>query len=180
MPRAKHPHFSFFATQNFSRTDRLLRHRRLCTVGVNKEENQYSQDTPAHTASWSPLQPSNNRLTVWHSASLRDPGGSSRLQLCGLTPHVGAQHCCRQLSRNATKTFVFSHQPPFWYGILVFYFAFFCLFLSAVIFLRKANGTDKHTLVMPSTWPWCYCSNRVKRHLVLSAVRGLTDCTECD
>ncbi|XP_029912166.1 zinc finger protein 740b isoform X1 [Myripristis murdjan] len=59
--------------QNFSRTDRLLRHRRLCTVGMSKEENQsccdsrasgYSQDTPAHTASWSPLQPSNNRLTV--------------------------------------------------------------------------------------------------------------------
>ncbi|XP_056130338.1 zinc finger protein 740b isoform X2 [Lampris incognitus] len=59
--------------QNFSRTDRLLRHRRLCSVGINKEENQtccdsrasgYSQDTPAHTASWSPLQPSNNRLTV--------------------------------------------------------------------------------------------------------------------
>ncbi|XP_032376344.1 zinc finger protein 740b isoform X1 [Etheostoma spectabile] len=50
--------------QNFSRTDRLLRHRRLCTVGMSKEENQYSQDTSAHPASWSPLQPSNNRLTV--------------------------------------------------------------------------------------------------------------------
>uniref|UniRef100_A0A3Q4B0G9 Zinc finger protein 740 n=1 Tax=Mola mola TaxID=94237 RepID=A0A3Q4B0G9_MOLML len=50
--------------QNFSRTDRLLRHRRLCTVGVCKEENQYSQDASAHPASWSPLQPSNNRLTV--------------------------------------------------------------------------------------------------------------------
>ncbi|XP_076022632.1 zinc finger protein 740b [Genypterus blacodes] len=58
--------------QNFSRTDRLLRHRRLCTVGMSKEENQsccdsraqgYSQDA-GHTASWSPLQPSNNRLTV--------------------------------------------------------------------------------------------------------------------
>ncbi|KAM9855289.1 zinc finger protein 740b isoform 3-T4 [Aulostomus maculatus] len=54
--------------QNFSRTDRLLRHRRLCTVGISKEENQscsgYSQDASAHPASWSPLQPSNNRLTV--------------------------------------------------------------------------------------------------------------------
>lgn len=59
--------------QNFSRTDRLLRHRRLCTAGVCKEENQpccdsrasgYSQEAPTHTASWSPLQPSNNRLTV--------------------------------------------------------------------------------------------------------------------
>ncbi|KAM9350967.1 zinc finger protein 740b [Symphorus nematophorus] len=50
--------------QNFSRTDRLLRHRRLCTVGMSKEESQYSQDTSAHPASWSPLQPSNNRLTV--------------------------------------------------------------------------------------------------------------------
>ncbi|XP_034028352.1 zinc finger protein 740b isoform X2 [Thalassophryne amazonica] len=59
--------------QNFSRTDRLLRHRRLCTVGMSKEESQlccdnrasgYSQDTTSHTASWSPLQPSNNRLTV--------------------------------------------------------------------------------------------------------------------
>ncbi|XP_029012737.1 zinc finger protein 740b isoform X2 [Betta splendens] len=50
--------------QNFSRTDRLLRHRRLCTVGMSKEENQYSQDASAHPASWSPLQPSNNRLTV--------------------------------------------------------------------------------------------------------------------
>ncbi|KAM9343839.1 zinc finger protein 740b isoform 2-T2 [Pholidichthys leucotaenia] len=50
--------------QNFSRTDRLLRHRRLCTVGIGKEESQYSQDTPAHTASWSPLHPSNSRLTV--------------------------------------------------------------------------------------------------------------------
>uniref|UniRef100_A0A3Q3JTX8 C2H2-type domain-containing protein n=1 Tax=Monopterus albus TaxID=43700 RepID=A0A3Q3JTX8_MONAL len=49
---------------NFSRTDRLLRHRRLCTVGISKEENQYSQDASAHPASWSPLQPSNNRLTV--------------------------------------------------------------------------------------------------------------------
>ncbi|XP_028309648.1 zinc finger protein 740b isoform X2 [Gouania willdenowi] len=46
--------------QNFSRTDRLLRHRRLCTAGMSKEENQYSQDS----TSWSPLQPSNNRLTV--------------------------------------------------------------------------------------------------------------------
>ncbi|CAB1423830.1 unnamed protein product [Pleuronectes platessa] len=50
--------------QTFSRTDRLLRHRRLCTAGVSKEENQYSQDSSAHPASWSPLQPSNNRLTV--------------------------------------------------------------------------------------------------------------------
>uniref|UniRef100_A0A3Q2Q594 Zinc finger protein 740 n=1 Tax=Fundulus heteroclitus TaxID=8078 RepID=A0A3Q2Q594_FUNHE len=50
--------------QNFSRTDRLLRHRRLCTAGVSKEESQYSQDASAHTASWSPLHPSNNRLTV--------------------------------------------------------------------------------------------------------------------
>ncbi|KAM9751248.1 zinc finger protein 740b isoform 2-T3 [Menidia menidia] len=50
--------------QNFSRTDRLLRHRRLCTVGIGKDDSQYSQATPAHTASWSPLQPSNNRLTV--------------------------------------------------------------------------------------------------------------------
>ncbi|XP_058499767.1 zinc finger protein 740b isoform X1 [Solea solea] len=50
--------------QNFSRTDRLLRHRRLCTVGMSKEENQYSQDASGHPASWSPLQPSNNRLTV--------------------------------------------------------------------------------------------------------------------
>ncbi|XP_029689448.1 zinc finger protein 740b isoform X3 [Takifugu rubripes] len=50
--------------QNFSRTDRLLRHRRLCTVGVTKEESQFSQETSAHPASWSPLQPSNNRLTV--------------------------------------------------------------------------------------------------------------------
>uniref|UniRef100_A0A3B5LII7 Zinc finger protein 740 n=1 Tax=Xiphophorus couchianus TaxID=32473 RepID=A0A3B5LII7_9TELE len=50
--------------QNFSRTDRLLRHRRLCTAGMSKEENQYSQEASAHTASWSPLHPSNNRLTV--------------------------------------------------------------------------------------------------------------------
>ncbi|KAM6924600.1 zinc finger protein 740b [Xenentodon cancila] len=50
--------------QNFSRTDRLLRHRRLCTVGMSKEENQYSQDASSHPASWSPLQPSSNRLTV--------------------------------------------------------------------------------------------------------------------
>ncbi|CAL8255920.1 zinc finger protein 740b isoform X2 [Gadus morhua] len=60
--------------QNFSRTDRLLRHRRLCTAGgVGKEEIQaccdsrasaYPQDPPGHTATWSPLQPSNNRLTV--------------------------------------------------------------------------------------------------------------------
>ncbi|KAF6724691.1 Zinc finger protein 740 [Oryzias melastigma] len=50
--------------QNFSRTDRLLRHRRLCTVGISKEENQYSQEAPTHTASWSPLHPSSNRLTV--------------------------------------------------------------------------------------------------------------------
>lgn len=66
--------------QNFSRTDRLLRHRRLCTVGISKEENQsccdtrasgYSQDASAHPASWSPLQPSNNRLTVWPSAPLQ-------------------------------------------------------------------------------------------------------------
>lgn len=59
--------------QNFSRTDRLLRHRRLCTVGMSKEDNQYSQDAPAHPASWSPLQPSNNRLTVWHPLALQDP-----------------------------------------------------------------------------------------------------------
>lgn len=51
--------------QSFSRTDRLLRHRRLCTVGVIKEENQsYSQAASSHTASWSPLQSANNRLTV--------------------------------------------------------------------------------------------------------------------
>uniref|UniRef100_A0A3Q4N0W6 Zinc finger protein 740 n=4 Tax=Pseudocrenilabrinae TaxID=318546 RepID=A0A3Q4N0W6_NEOBR len=50
--------------QNFSRTDRLLRHRRLCTVGMSKEESQYSQDSSTHPASWSPLHPSSNRLTV--------------------------------------------------------------------------------------------------------------------
>ncbi|XP_029994591.1 zinc finger protein 740b isoform X2 [Sphaeramia orbicularis] len=59
--------------QNFSRTDRLLRHRRLCTVGISKEENQsmcdtrasgYGQEAATHTASWSPLQSTNNRLTV--------------------------------------------------------------------------------------------------------------------
>lgn len=115
---------SLSMSQNFSRTDRLLRHRRLCTVGLSKEESQYSQDTPAHTASWSPLQPSNNRLTVWHSAPHRDPGGSGGLQLCGPTPHHGAQRYCRQLSPNATKTLVFSHPTLFWCGILVFYFAF--------------------------------------------------------
>lgn len=71
----------FARPQNFSRTDRLLRHRRLCTVGVSKEENQYSQDASAHPASWSPLQPSNNRLTVWHRASNRDPTDSSSLPL---------------------------------------------------------------------------------------------------
>lgn len=64
------PNPRFFPLQNFSRTDRLLRHRRLCTVGVTKEENQFSQETSAHPASWSPLQPSNNRLTVWHPAEL--------------------------------------------------------------------------------------------------------------
>lgn len=61
---------ALLSLQNFSRTDRLLRHRRLCTVGVTKEESQFSQDTSAHPASWSPLQPSNNRLTVWHRAEL--------------------------------------------------------------------------------------------------------------
>lgn len=55
--------------QNFSRTDRLLRHRRLCTAGgVSKEDLQvcsaYPPAPPSHTATWSPLQPSNNRLTV--------------------------------------------------------------------------------------------------------------------
>ncbi|XP_061841574.1 zinc finger protein 740b isoform X1 [Nerophis lumbriciformis] len=56
--------------QTFSRTDRLLRHRRLCTAGIRKDDccdsrtSAYSQDTSGHTASWSPLQPSNNRLTV--------------------------------------------------------------------------------------------------------------------
>lgn len=63
---------TLLSLQNFSRTDRLLRHRRLCTVGVTKEESQFSQDTSAHPASWSPLQPSNNRLTVWHPAELQD------------------------------------------------------------------------------------------------------------
>lgn len=149
MPPAKHPHFSLSVTQNFSRTDRLLRHRRLCTVGVSKEENQYSQDTPAHTASWSPLQPSNNRLTVWHSASHRDPGGSSRLQLRGLTPHIRAQHYCRQLSPNATKTLVFSHQLLFWHRIFVFYFVsfffVFCFFLSAVTLVRKSKWEGQIT-----------------------------------
>lgn len=62
---------TLLSLQNFSRTDRLLRHRRLCTVGVTKEENQFSQDTSAHPASWSPLQPSNNRLTVWHPTELQ-------------------------------------------------------------------------------------------------------------
>lgn len=51
--------------QNFSRTDRLLRHRRLCTAGTVKEEKQsYSQAASSHTASWSPLQSTNSRLTV--------------------------------------------------------------------------------------------------------------------
>lgn len=54
----------FALLQNFSRTDRLLRHRRLCTVGMSKEESQYSQDSSTHPASWSPLHPSSNRLTV--------------------------------------------------------------------------------------------------------------------
>lgn len=98
----KYTFLLFVRLQNFSRTDRLLRHRRLCTVGVSKEEN-YSQDTPAHTASWSPLQPSNNRLTVWHSASHRDPSGSHRLQLSVLTSHVRARHYWKQLSLNTTK-----------------------------------------------------------------------------
>lgn len=60
---AQRSNMSLWCLQNFSRTDRLLRHRRLCTVGMSKDDNQYS-DTSAHTASWSPLQPSNNRLTV--------------------------------------------------------------------------------------------------------------------
>lgn len=51
--------------QNFSRTDRLLRHRRLCPAGIIKEVKQsYSQPASSHTASWSPLQSSNSRLTV--------------------------------------------------------------------------------------------------------------------
>lgn len=62
-------------SQNFSRTDRLLRHRRMCVVGIPKEENtsccegrSYSQE-PAQQ-SWSPLQANNSsssssRLAVW-------------------------------------------------------------------------------------------------------------------
>lgn len=65
------PFFLSF-TQNFSRTDRLLRHRRMCVVGIPKEENTsccegrpYSQEPSQQ--SWSPLQSNNgsSRLAVW-------------------------------------------------------------------------------------------------------------------
>lgn len=57
--------------QNFSRTDRLLRHRRMCVVGIPKEENasccegrSYSQEPSQQ--SWSPLQANSgsSRLAV--------------------------------------------------------------------------------------------------------------------
>ncbi|KAL4646198.1 zinc finger protein 740-like [Arapaima gigas] len=48
--------------QNFSRTDRLLRHRRSCQA--TSETRPHSQETPAPTAAWAPLQAAPSRLTV--------------------------------------------------------------------------------------------------------------------
>lgn len=61
--------------KNFSRTDRLLRHRRLCQGrSVAKVENQpccdprpYPQEPPPAPPTWSPLHPPPGRLAVWHS-----------------------------------------------------------------------------------------------------------------
>lgn len=66
----------FCALKNFSRTDRLLRHRRLCQGrNVTKVENQpccdprpYPQEPPPAPPTWSPLHPPPGRLAVWHSA----------------------------------------------------------------------------------------------------------------
>lgn len=68
--------FNFPVLKNFSRTDRLLRHRRLCQGrNVAKVENQpccdprpYPQEPPPAPPTWSPLHPPPGRLAVWHSA----------------------------------------------------------------------------------------------------------------
>lgn len=69
-------HLAFCVFKNFSRTDRLLRHRRLCQGrNVTKVENQpccdprpYPQEAPPAPPTWSPLHPPPGRLAVWHSA----------------------------------------------------------------------------------------------------------------
>lgn len=68
--------FNLCLLKNFSRTDRLLRHRRLCQGrSVPKVENQpcceprpYPQEPPPAPSTWSPLHPPPGRLAVWHSA----------------------------------------------------------------------------------------------------------------
>lgn len=65
----------FVFLKNFSRTDRLLRHRRLCQGrSVAKVENQpcceprpYPQEPPPAPPTWSPMHPPPGRLAVWHS-----------------------------------------------------------------------------------------------------------------
>lgn len=91
-----HVHCPVCVWQNFSRTDRLLRHRRLCQGrSVAKVESQpcceprpYPQEPPPAPPTWSPLHPPPGRLAVWHSSFPTSPAGrdgtSHRVSCCQL------------------------------------------------------------------------------------------------
>lgn len=86
--------FYFLVLKNFSRTDRLLRHRRLCQGrNVAKVESQpccdprpYPQEPPPAPPTWSPLHPPPGRLAVWHSAFSSSPMPPETDQATGSLP----------------------------------------------------------------------------------------------
>lgn len=134
------------ALKNFSRTDRLLRHRRLCQGrGVAKVENQpcceprpYPQEPPPAPQTWSPLHPPPGRLAVWHSTfrtsttpPRRDkPQGFFFSALYWVTPRSSTDWSCSSSLgiTNDRGTFVF-------FVLLTFYCFFYLpVFLKTRLF----------------------------------------------
>lgn len=99
-------------SQNFSRTDRLLRHRRMCVVGIPKEENtpccegrSYPQEPSQQ--SWSPLQANNSssRLAVWWL-----PEASGRLRESGVV--LGAATASGHFTASDWSWRLWGETPP--------------------------------------------------------------------
>lgn len=113
---------------------------------MSKEENQsccdsrasgYSQDTPAHTASWSPLQPSNNRLTVWPPAMQRKTPRTAAVH-SSVTPHTGAQQYCSLAWRQPNICLFLPAHTPSWMVDFCTHSFFFMFFI--VTFMVQAKG----------------------------------------
>ncbi len=130
-------------TQSFSRTDRLLRHRRLCAVGIPKEENQpccegrsYSQDPSQHSASWSPLQTNNSRLAAWQPSDRSyKPLPSKHNGLANMTrPGVWA---CKDCFKTPTRPALIHPAQPQWRdSFILLRSSVFCILDGTVISRR--------------------------------------------